>query len=381
MARVRYICNVESIKQLPEYERWILSQVADKYQFRANNYYLGLIDWSDPADPIRRIVIPQADELREFGELDVSNENANYVAPGCQHKYPHTVLMLCTEICGAYCRFCFRKRLFMNENDEAAVDLTPAIDYVRRTPQITNVLLSGGDPLLLSTKRLENIIGRLREIPHVEIIRIGSKMTAFNPYRIIDDPALLEMFSRYSTPDHRIYMMTHFNVPQELSDAAKRALDLLMKSGLVLANQTPVLKGINHRPSVLAELMSKLSAVGVPPYYFFQCRPTEGNLPFALTMVEAYQALEKAKAMVSGLAKRARLVMSHESGKIEMVGLNRRHIYLRYHRARDPQDEGRFMTFHRDDNAYWLDDLQPVQHTPRPTDIYDVDDHLPLGLD
>jgi len=381
MARVRYICNVESIKQLPDYERWILGRVADKYQFRANNYYLGLIDWSDPADPIRRIIIPQADELREFGELDASNEKTNYVAPGCQHKYPHTVLILCTEICGAYCRFCFRKRLFMNENDEAVVDLKPAIDYVRRTPQINNVLLSGGDPLLLSTRRLENIIGRLREIPHVEIIRIGSKMTAFNPYRIIDDPALLDMFSRYSTPDHRIYMMTHFNVPQELSDVAKRALDLLMKSGLVLANQTPVLKGINHQPSVLAELMSKLSAVGIPPYYFFQCRPTEGNLPFALTMVEAYQALEKAKAMVSGLAKRARLVMSHESGKIEMVGLNRRHIYLRYHRARDPQDEGRFMTFRRDDNAYWLDDLQPVQHAPRPADIYDVDDHLPLGLE
>lgn len=381
MAKVLYIRDIESVRQLPEYERRELSQVAGKYSFRANNYYLGLIDWSNPADPIRQIVIPQLDELQEFGDLDASNEEANYVAPGCQHKYPHTALLLCTEICGAYCRFCFRKRLFMNDNDEVVVDVTPGIDYIRRTPQITNVLLSGGDPLFLSTRRLENILRRLREIPHVKIIRIGTKMPAFNPRRIIDDPSLLEVLSRYSTPDGRIYMMTHFNVAQELTELAMISLDLLMKSGVVLANQTPILRGINDKPAALAELMSKLSHAGVPPYYFFQCRPTEGNLPFEISLVDAYRAIEQAKTMVCGLAKRARLVMSHDSGKIEMVGLNRRYIYLKYHRARDAKNEGKFMIFHRDDNAHWLDDLEPVQHPTRPEDTYGTGDHLPIGLD
>jgi KamA family protein len=371
---------LESVRQLPVQERLELNDVTERYAFRANNYYLNLIDWSDPDDPIRKIIVPQCDELRSFGELDVSDEEANYVAPGCQHKYPHTALLLCTEMCGAYCRFCFRKRLFMGVNDEAVIDVTPGIEYIRQTPRITNVLVTGGDPLFLSTRRLESILAQLRAIPHVKIIRIGTKMPAFNPYRIIDDPQLLEVLSRFSTPDYRIYVMTHFNVPQELSDVAKLALDLLLKAGVILANQSPILRGINDNPKRLAELMGRLSFAGVPPYYFFQCRPTEGNWPFELPLVESYRALEKAKTMVSGLAKRARLVMSHASGKLEMVGLSSRHIYMRYHRARDPKDEGRFLTFHRDDRVHWLDDLQPVRQSPRTESTY-AEDRRTLGLD
>jgi len=376
MTRVRYIRDLNSIRRLPESEKHELLPVIERYQFRANSYYLSLINWSDLNDPIRRIAIPQTGELREFGQLDASNEEANYVAPGCQHKYPHTALLLCTEMCGTFCRFCFRKRLFMEDNDETVIDLTPAIDYIRHTPQINNVLLSGGDPLILSTRRLTHIIEQLRTIPHVKIIRIGSKMTAVNPYRIIDDPDLLDLFRRHSLPNGRIYLMTHYNVPQELTDVSLHALDLLMKAGVVLSNQTPVLRGINHRPTILAELMQKLAAAGVPPYYFFQCRPTEGNSPFALTLVESYRALERAKAMVSGLAKRARLVMSHDSGKIVMVGLDRNNIFFRYHRARNPKNEGRLMVFQRDDDAYWLDDLQPVSPKHRSDGLYAAGDWM-----
>jgi len=381
MAKVRYVRDISAIRQLPETERRDLQSVTDKYKFRANSYYLGLIDWSDPDDPIRRIIIPRRDELQSFGQLDASNEEANYVAPGCQHKYPHTALLLCTEICGGYCRFCFRKRIFMDDNDERPVDLSEALDYIRRTPAITNVLLTGGDPLFLSTRRLGEILESLRTIPHVSIIRIGSKMPAFNPYRIIDDPDLLTTLERYSRPDRRIYMMTHFNVPQELTDTARTALDMLMKAGVVLANQSPLLRGINDRPEVLRELMRRLSFAGVPPYYFFQCRPTEGNLPYELPLVAAYKTLERARSMVSGLAKRARLVMSHASGKIEMAGLDRRHIYLRYHRARDPKNEGRFMVFERDDHAYWFDDLKPSIHMPRRQVAQDAADYFPFNLE
>ncbi|MCD6249556.1 MAG: KamA family radical SAM protein [candidate division Zixibacteria bacterium] len=376
MTRVSYIRNLDSIRQLPESEKRELLPVVERYQFRTNSYYLSLINWSDPNDPIRRIAIPQTGELREFGRLDVSNEHTNYVAPGCQHKYPHTALLLCTEMCASFCRFCFRKRLFMEDNDETAINLTPAIDYIRHTPQINNVLLSGGDPLTLSTRRLTHIIEQLRAIPHVKIIRIGSKIPAVNPHRIINDPDLLDLFRRYSSPTGRIYLMTHFNVPQELTDVSLHALDLLMKAGVVLANQTPILRGINHRPTVLAKLMQQLAVAGVPPYYFFQGRPTEGNLPFALTLVESYHALERAKAMVCGLAKRASLIMSHDLGKIAMVGLDRDHIYLRYHRAREPKNEGLLMVFRRDDSAYWLDDLQQVSSKYRSDGLCTLGDQM-----
>lgn len=381
MGKVQYMRNIKKVKQLSESEQKTLAPVTDKFAFRANSYYLNLINWDNPDDPIKNIVIPQLGELNEFGDLDASNEESNYVAQGCQHKYADTALLLVTEICGAYCRYCFRKRLFMQDNDEASVDVTPGIDYIRQTPQISNVLLTGGDPLFLSTRRLTNIISRLREIPHVKIIRLGSKMPAFNPRRITDDQDLLDMLAKYSTPAGRIYIMTHFDVAQELSPEALDAIDRLMKAGLVLANQTPVLKGINHKPEVLAELMRKLSWAGVAPYYFFQCRPTKGNLPYELPLVDAYRALEKAKTMVSGLAKRARLVMSHESGKIEMVGLNRRHIYLRYHQARHAADEGRFMTCQRDDKAFWFDDLKLIQSPARAEETFGTGDHLELGLD
>jgi KamA family protein len=373
MAKVRYLRDIHAVEQLPEHERKELARVTKEFVFRANDYYLGLIDWSDPHDPIRCLIIPHVNELRDFGQLDASNEDVNYVAPGCQHKYPHTALLICTEVCGGYCRFCFRKRLFMDENQEATVDVAPGIEYIRRHPRINNVLLTGGDPLFMSTRRIEDILRQLREIDHVKIIRIGSKMPAFNPYRIIDDPELLEVLSRYSTRDKHIYIMTQFNVPNELSDEAREGIHLLQKAGVMLANQTPVLRGVNDDPLVLATLMNELSFIGVPPYYFFQCRPTKGNFPFALTLTEAYETVDEAKRMVSGLAKRARLVMSHASGKVEIVGLTRDRIFMRYHRARDREDEGEFMIFHRDDDAYWLDDLVPVSQKFLPSGTYGED--------
>lgn len=357
MDKIRYIKEINKVRQLSPADKKKLARVEKKYGFRTNNYYLSLINWNDPDDPIRKIVIPDLGELNDFGELDASKEETNYVAPGCQHKYPHTVLLLCNEVCDGYCRFCFRKRIFMGESKEVSLDLAEGLKYIRKNKQITNVLLTGGDPLILSTQKLESIIRPLREIEHVRIIRIGTKIPAYNPYRIIDDPELPAMLSRYSRRDQRIYIMTHFNVPQELSDDAVLGIYILLKTGVVLCNQTPILRGINNNPRVLSELMRKLSFVGVAPYYFFQCRPTTGNMPFATSITESYQVMEEAKRDVSGLAKRARLVMSHESGKIEILAINRNQVYLKYHRARDYKDEGRVMIFHRDDEAYWLEDL------------------------
>ncbi len=154
--------------------------------------------------------------------------------------------------------------------------------------------------------------------------------------------------------------MTHFNHPNEITDQSATAIDILLKAGAVVANQTPILRGINDTPSTLSKLMTKLSAIGVPPYYFFQCRPTAGNKAYSVPIVEAYINLEKAKKSVSGLAKRAKYVMSHASGKIEIVGITDKRIYLKYHRARDQRDESRFLAYARDDSAYWLDDLRKI---------------------
>src|SRR5690606_24249483 len=300
---------------------------------------------------------PRVEELEDWGKLDASNEAAATVEKGVQHKYRDTALLLCNEVCGAYCRYCFRKRLFMDGNDEVSIDVSRGIEYIRQHPEINNVLLTGGDPLLMATRRLREILARLREIPHVRIIRIGTKMPAFNPWRVLDDPDLLEAISTHSLPDRRIYVMAHFDHPRELTPDAVRGIEALQKAGAIVVNQCPLIRGINDDPKVLQEMFEKLSYIGAPQYYVFQGRPTAGNAPFEVPIVEGYFVVEEAKRRVSGLAKRARFAMSHETGKIEIVGVDDRHIYMRYHRAKNPADEGRFMVFERDDEAFWLDQL------------------------
>lgn len=357
---MRYIKKLADIPQLAAEERAALQPVAEAYAFRVSDYYLDLIDWNDPADPIRQLVIPRADELNDWGQLDASNEAANTVVRGVQHKYPDTALLLCNEVCGAYCRYCFRKRLFMNDNDEASKDLSEGYEYIRAHPEITNVLLTGGDPLLLSTRRLTEIIETLRAIEHVQIVRLGTKMTAFAPERVTGDPALLDMLARFSTPRKRIYMMNHFDHPRELTDAAVDAIDHLIRAGVIMTNQCPMIAGVNDDPAALSDLFRRLSWMGCPPYYVFQGRPTAGNDPYKVPIVHGWEIFREALRRGAGLARRARFVMSHETGKIEILAVDERNIYLRYHRAKDAELRGRFLIYQRNDAAYWLDDLVPA---------------------
>ncbi|MGB9494168.1 MAG: hypothetical protein WCA83_05105, partial [Azonexus sp.] len=227
-------------------------------------------------------------------------------------------------------------------------------------------LLTGGDPLLLSTRRLTEIIAALREIEHVRIIRIGTKMTAFNPFRIIDDPALVEMFARYSTASKRIYMMNHFDHPREISPEAEDCLDRLIRAGVIMTNQCPMIAGINDDPVVLSDMFRKLSWIGCPPYYVFQGRPTAGNDPYKVSIVRGWEIFREALRHGAGLARRARFAMSHETGKIEILAVDDKHIYLRYHRAKDASLRGRFMIYVRNEDAYWLDDLVPVEGSDAP---------------
>lgn len=358
--KVRYITRLSQVPQLAEEERRSLEAVAGKFAFRVTDYYLGLIDWEDRDDPIRQLIIPRTEELSAWGKLDASNEAAVTVARGVQHKYRDTCLLLCNEVCGAYCRYCFRKRLFMDGNDEVSLDVSEGLEYIAGHPEISNVLLTGGDPLLMAPRKLLGIIERLREIPHVKIIRLGSKMPAFNPWIIIDHPELLEGLSRYSRRDARIYLMAHFDHPRELTEPVLKAMDMVMRAGVVCVNQCPLIRGVNADEETLTELYRKLSHAGVPPYYLFQGRPTEGNEPYEVPIVEGFRVFEAARRNVSGLAARARMCMSHESGKVEILGVDRLNIYMRYHRAKNPLDMGRFMIFERDDSACWLDQLRPA---------------------
>ncbi|UJF32346.1 KamA family radical SAM protein [Paenibacillus hexagrammi] len=356
MPQPKYITDIDKIMEIPEHERTKLKQITEKFVFRVNDYYLRLIDWNDPHDPIKKLVIPNEGELSEYGRWDASDEDTNYVVPGCQHKYRTTALLIVSEVCGAYCRYCFRKRLFRNDVNEATSDVDAGLNYIAEHPEINNVLLTGGDSLILGTARLEKIFHRLREIDHVKIIRLGSKIPVFNPMRIYEDEKLLEVIRNHSSADKRIYVMAHINHPREITAEAKKAFEALHQAGAIVVNQTPVLKGINDRPEVLAELLDKLSWAGVTPYYFFINRPVAGNRDFVLPLAEVYRLVEEAKARTSGLGKRVRLSMSHTSGKIEILAIEDGKAYLKYHQSRDDQ-YGKFMILDCPDDAAWFDDL------------------------
>lgn len=360
MDKVRYVTRLDQIPQLSPVEIEELAPVADRYAFRANTYYLGLIDWNDPDDPIRKIAIPSEDELVDWGRLDASEEYLYTKAPGLEHKYEYTALLLLSDVCGGFCRFCFRKRLFMNDSVEASRDVSEGLKYIREHPEINNVLLTGGDPLMLSSKRLDRILSELRDIDHVKIIRIGSKMPVFNPYRVLNDPSLLETLKRHSLEDRRMYIMVHFNHPRELTKEAVRAMALLHDAGMISANQTPLLRGVNDDPAVLAELFNKLSYIGVAPYYVFIGRPTQGNRHFLVPVEKALEIFEQSRMSCSGLAKRARLVMSHSTGKVHVLGRTKNHVYMRYHRAADPDRKGLFLVLRSNPEALWFDDYEEV---------------------
>ncbi len=357
----KYLTRLEQIPQLDSDEREQLEKVNEQFVFRSNEYYQSLIDWDDPEDPIRRIIMPDVQELDDWGQLDASNEEKYTKVKGLEHKYTSTALLLVNEVCAAYCRFCFRKRLFMNENEEVTKDVSDGLEYIREHPEVTNVLLTGGDPMIMSTSKLEPIIQKIREIDHVKIIRIGTKIPAFNPYRIINDPSLHEMIRTYSTGEKKIYIMAHFNHPNELTPVAVKGLNMLMQSGAIVVNQTPMIRGVNDDPEVLAELFNRLSFIGIPPYYVFLCRPTLGNQPFAIPVEEGYEIFEQARSFCSGLAKRARLVMSHETGKVEVVGMSDSQIFFKYNRAADIENDAKFLVFDSNPDAYWFDDYEEAQ--------------------
>ncbi len=262
-------------------------------------YFASLIDPDDPNCPIRRQVIPTSKELVAFDGMyeDSLNEDAHSPVPGLVHRYPDRVLMLITTQCASYCRYCTRSRIV---GDPAAQfsrhDYDRQIDYIAATPEIRDVLLSGGDPLVLPPKVLEDILRRLRAIEHVEIIRIGSRVPVFMPQRIT--PELVAMLRQY----HPLWMNLHFNHAKELTPEVSKALALLADAGIPLGAQTVLLAGVNDSVEVMKELVHKLVKNRVRPYYLYQCDLVEGAGHFRTTVSKGIEIIEGLRGHTSGYA-------------------------------------------------------------------------------
>ncbi len=261
-------------------------------------YYLSLIDPHDPYDPIRKQAVPTIHELHISSSdlVDPLHEDVDSPVPGLTHRYPDRVLFLVTENCSMYCRHCTRKR-FAGHHDKAPpqTQIDKSIEYIQETPAIRDVLLSGGDALLISDKKLEEILIRLKEIPHVEIIRIGSRTPVVMPQRIT--PELCEIIKKY----HPIWFNTHFNHSNEITEDSKRACEMLADVGIPLGNQSVLLKGVNDCIHVMKKLVQDLVKIRVRPYYIYQCDLSVGIEHFRTRVAQGIEIIEGLRGHTSGL--------------------------------------------------------------------------------
>ncbi|MBR5002668.1 MAG: lysine 2,3-aminomutase [Bacteroidaceae bacterium] len=262
-------------------------------------YYISLIDPSNPDCPVRKQAVPTAKETYQSPAdlLDPLHEDEDSPVPGLTHRYPDRVLLLITDMCSMYCRHCTRRRFAGQKDAESAVDrIDRAIEYIAKTPQVRDVLLSGGDALMVSDERLEYIISRLRQIPHVEIVRIGSRTPVVCPQRITDN--LVNMLKKY----HPVWLNTHFNHPQEVTKEATEACARLANAGIPLGNQTVLLRGVNDCVNTMKKLMHELVKMRVRPYYIYQCDLSMGIEHFRTPVSKGLEIIEGLRGHTSGYA-------------------------------------------------------------------------------
>jgi len=273
----------------------LMRRIIEKYPARINPYYLSLIRYK--GDPIWLQCFPDIEELtdEEMPE-DPLDEDEMSPVPSITHRYPDRVLFLVTSQCSMYCRFCTRKRKVGDSSKISMKFIQDGIEYIKNHPEVRDVILSGGDPLMLTDYMLEKIIKALREIPHVEIIRIGTKMPCVLPQRITEN--LCNMLKKY----HPIYVNTHFNHPWEITPESKRACEMLADAGIPVGNQTVLLRGVNDDPYVMQELMKKLLAIRVRPYYIYQADITRGANHFRTPIKVGIEIMDKLRGHISGLA-------------------------------------------------------------------------------
>lgn len=285
-----------------------LKTVVAKYPMRISKYYFDLIEEVD--DPIWKQCVPSPLELRDtYGFDDPLNEEGQSPVPGLVHRYPDRVLMCVSNSCATYCRFCTRKRKVGNPVITYSRErLLQQIQYIKKTPAIRDVLLSGGDPFLLSDERMEFLLQKIRAIPHVEILRIGSRVPCTLPQRIT--PKLCSILKKY----HPIYVNVHFNHPLEITEDSGRACGLLADAGIPLASQSVLLRGVNDDPVVMKNLVQKLLTIRVRPYYIFQIDLVRGTYHFRTQVETGLNILASLIGHTSGLAVPRYVIDSPDGG-------------------------------------------------------------------
>jgi lysine 2,3-aminomutase len=290
--------DFEKVFPVTESERKALS-TSGLFRVEITPYFASLINPDDPDDPVRRQVIPTDCEILPFTGMmeDSLAEDRHSPVPGLVHRYPDRVLMLVTTQCASYCRYCTRSRIVGDPTATfSRLEFDLQIEYLKRTPQVRDVLLSGGDPLTLAPKLLEELLSRLREIPHIEIIRIGTRVPVFMPQRVT--PELTDMLQKY----HPLWMNIHVNHPNEITAELAEACDRLTRAGIPLGNQSVLLAGVNDCPHIQRQLVHDLVRIRVRPYYLYQCDLVEGAGHFRTPVAKGFEILEALRGHTSGYA-------------------------------------------------------------------------------
>jgi lysine 2,3-aminomutase len=296
--RLNSLEDIEKVINVTPSEKKAL-QTTGLFRVDVTPYFISLIDPDDPEDPIRKQIIPRAEESQSFTAMmeDSLSEDRHSPVPGLVHRYPDRVLMLVTTQCASYCRYCTRSRIVGDPGQTfKREEFEMQIDYIKRTPQVRDVLLSGGDPLVLAPKILEELLTRLREIPHVEIIRIGSRVPVFMPQRVTQE--LCDMLGRF----HPLWMNIHVNHPNEISAELEAATDRLTRAGIQLGNQCVLLAGVNDCVHIQRDLVQKLVRIRVRPYYLYQCDLVEGAGHFSTPVAKGIEIIEGLRGHTSGYA-------------------------------------------------------------------------------
>jgi len=297
--RVNSLEELEQHMELTSQERAGVMLTGKKLAMGITPHFFNLIDVDDSHCPIRKQVIPRLEEtlVSPLEMSDPCGEDGAMPVPGLVHRYPDRVLFLVTDRCASYCRYCTRSRVVSGVGDQSLeTQFEAAFEYLENHEEIRDVLLSGGDPLLLSDKKLEFFLKRLREIPHIEFIRIGSRIPVFMPQRIT--PELTDMIRKY----HPVWLSTHVNHPRELTAEVKAGLERLVDAGIPVGNQAVLLKGVNNNAATLKELFHKLLMCRVRPYYLYQCDLIQGSDHLRTTIKEGLEIMEQLRGHTTGYA-------------------------------------------------------------------------------
>ena len=295
--RLTTTADFDQVMNLDDAQRADLDACMGKFRVSVTPYYASLIDPDDPHDPVRMQAVPTPAELVIHKEdiKDAVSEDFDSPTPRITHRYPDRVLFVVTEMCSMYCRHCTRRRVVGGTEDIVAHEqIDNAIKYIERATEVRDVLISGGDPLVLSDAQLESILQRVRAIDHVEIIRIGSRMPVVCPQRVT--PELVAMLSKYQP----IYFNTHFNHPQEFTAESKQACDRLNDAGIPMGNQTVLMRGINDDARVMKKLSHKLLQYRVKPYYYYQCDLAQGTAHFRTSVSKGIEIYESLRGHTTG---------------------------------------------------------------------------------